>query len=221
VNKSLEQQILAEIEQRALADDLDRAGRLLGYAKEIGLCVSPPDLFERQLAEDPLADPTYRCRARVKLRAELREEAVVDMTRALLVCEDAQRILLETSWVRLLASIVSVPKWVGSALDAVFHRLDGTKHSEWRHLVRARDASDDVAVHVRMAQLRRDERSDLEACALSSVLERAPGWVEGWLRLIVARAHTGDELGAFRALEQLRARARSLTPRVLTGSLRR
>ncbi len=99
MNKNLEQQILTEIEQRALGEDFERAGRLLGYAKEIGLCVSPPDILERQLAEDPLAAELYRCRARVKLRAELREEAVVDMTGALLVCEDAESIPLETRWV--------------------------------------------------------------------------------------------------------------------------
>jgi hypothetical protein len=207
---NLEQQILAEIELRALGGDVDRAAKLLGYAKEIGLCVSPPDLFERQLSEDPLAEHLYWCRARVKLRAGLGEEAVVDAVRALLVSEDVESLLEQTRWVRVLVAVHSVPKWVESALEAVFHRLDGTRHSEWQHLVRAREASDDVAVHVRMAQVRRDERSELEASALGSVLERASGWVEGWLRLIVARTHTGDELGAFRALEQLRARARSL-----------
>ena len=188
MTQDLEKRILAEIERRALGGDLERAACLLGYAKEIGLCVSTPDLFERQLGENPLADGLYFCRARVKLKAQLREEAVVDLARGLLVCGDVKVLLETTPWVGMLAAAVPTPAWVKSALESIRHRLDGTRASEWRHLVLARDGSDDVAVHVRMAQLRQNEGGDLEVSAMSAVHARAPRWLEGWLRLVVVRA---------------------------------
>ncbi len=199
----VQNRIFAEIECRALGGDLDRAANLLGYAKEVGLCLSPPDLFERELAVDPLAGHFYRCRARIKWRADLREEALVDMTRALLVAQDEEILVLEAGRVREVAASVELASWVRHAIEAVFHRLDGTPDSEWRHLVAASDGSDDVAVHARMAELRRGEGSELEVRALSAVLEQAPSWLDGWLRLIVARTRSGDQLGAHRALEQL------------------
>src|SRR5271169_1012179 len=101
---SMERRILEEIERRALGGDLERAASLLGYAKEVGLCLSPPDLFERELSIDPLAGHFYRCRARVKWRADLREEALVDMTRALLVSEDEELLLQEAGLVREAAA---------------------------------------------------------------------------------------------------------------------
>ena len=198
-----ENQILAEIERRALGGDLDRAADLLGYAKEVGLCLSPPDMFERELAIDPLAGHFYRCRARVKWQAELREEAVVDMTRALLVSQDEELLLEEAGALRTVAASVTFSSWANEALESIFHRLDGTPDSEWRHLVAAQEGSDDVAVYVRMAELRRDSGDELEVSALNGVLDQAPGWVEGWLRLIVARTRVGDELGAHRALDGL------------------
>ncbi len=198
-----ENRILAEIERRALGGDLDRSANLLGYAKEVGLCLSPPDMFERELAIDPLAGHFYRCRARVKWRADLREEALVDMTRALLVAEDEEFLLEEAGRVRAVAAGETLPSWACEALEAVFHRLDGTPDSEWRHLVAAQEGSDDVAVYVRMAEARHGSGDELEVSALDGVLDQAPGWVEGWLRLIVARARVGDELGAHRALEGL------------------
>ena len=199
----MERRILSEIERRALRGEVERAGYLLGYAKEIGLCLSPPDIFERELALDPLAAGLYRTRACVKHRAELREEAAVDMTRALLVCEDVDALLEEARYVRAVVRLNSVPPWVNAALESVAHRLDGTRASEWRHLVAARVGSDDVAVLVRMAQLRRGEGSTLEVSTLGSVLERAPEWLEGWLRMVVAQSRTGDEVAAYRALERL------------------
>ena len=95
VTMDVQNRIFAEIECRALGGDLDRAANLLGYAKEVGLCLSPPDLFERELAVDPLAGHFYRCRARIKWRSDLREEALVDMTRALLVARDEELLVLE------------------------------------------------------------------------------------------------------------------------------
>jgi hypothetical protein len=205
--KNMERHIRAEIERRALAGDIERAANLLGYAKEVGLCLSPPDLFERELSVDPLAACLYQCRARVKFRARLTEEAVVDTTRALLVDEDVKVVLEVSPHVHALARVIPVPPWVNAALESVRHRLDGTKASEWRHLVLARERSDDVAVHVRMAQLRRGEGSELEVSTLSSVLESASAWFEGWLRVVVVRSRTGDERGAQQALERLRALA--------------
>ncbi len=199
----MEQRIRGEIERRALGGDLERAASLLGYAKEVGLCLSPPDLFERELSLDPLAGHFYRCRARVKWRADLREEALVDMTRALLVAQAEERLLEEVGLIRDAASVEPLASWARHALASIYHRLDGTPDSEWRHLVAARDGSDDVAVHVRMAEVRRDRGDEGEVAALSAVLEQAPGWLDGWLRLIVARTRSGDELGAHRALEQL------------------
>src|SRR5580658_1105910 len=103
--------------------------------------------------------------------------------------------------VRTAAATEALAPWARAALEAVFHRLDGTRDSEWRHLVEARDGSDDVAVHVRMAQLRRGLGDELEVPALAAAVELAPLWLDGWLRLIVAQMRIGDELGAHRALE--------------------
>ncbi len=199
----VEKRILLEIERRAIAGDLERAANLLGYAKEVGLCVSSPDMFEQELAVDPLAGQFYRLRARVKWRAELREEALVDMTRALLVCDDEAFLFDQAGNVREQATDVPLAPWARHALASVCHRLEGTPDSEWRHLVLARDASDDVAVHVRMAENRRGAADEAEIAALGAALEQAPGWLEGSLRLIVARTRVGDEIGAHRALENL------------------
>ncbi len=199
----IEKRILLEIERRAVAGDLERAANLLGYAKEVGLCLSPPDMFERELAIDPLAGQLYRCRARVKWRAGLREEALVDMTRALLVCDDEEFLFDQVGNVREHATDVALAPWARHGLASVYQRLVGTPDREWSHLVLARDASDDVAVHVRMAEHRRGAGDDAEIGALSAALEQVPEWLEGSLRLIVARSRAGDEVGAHRALERL------------------
>ena len=203
----VENRILLEIERRANAGDLERAASLLGYAKEVGLCLSPPDMFERELDADPLARRIYECRAHVKWRAGLREEALVDMTRALLVCGDEELLFDEVAKVREHATDVPLAPWTRHVFASVYHRLDRTPEREWRHLVLARDASDDMAVHVRMAEHRRGSADEAEIAALGAALEQVPGWLEGWLRLTVARARAGDEIGARRAVERLSASA--------------
>jgi hypothetical protein len=189
-----------------IAGDLERAANLLGYAKEIGLCLSPPDLFERELAVDPFGAQFYRCRARVKCRAGLREEALVDMTRMLLVCDDEDLLFDQAGTVRQHATDVPLAPWARHALASIYQRLDGAPNAEWRHLVLARDASDDVAVHARMAEHRRGTGGKAEIVALTAVTEQAPGWLEGWLRLSVARTRAGDEVGAHRTIESLSER---------------
>jgi hypothetical protein len=147
---NLEERLREEIERRARAGDLERAARLLGYAKEVGLCVSEPEIFERELAADPFAGHLYRCRARIKWRAGLREESVGDMARALLVCDV---FLDELGRVREVAESIPVAPWVRDAIESVVHRVRGERTAEWRRLLAARDQSTDMAVHVRIAQV--------------------------------------------------------------------
>jgi hypothetical protein len=68
-----------------------------------------------------------------------------------------------------------------------------------------------------MAELRRGLGDLLEVAALTAAVDLAPGWLDGWLRLIVALMRSGDELGAHRALEALQEHSRQEWPWTATS----
>jgi hypothetical protein len=192
---------IEEIEALTRRDELVRAAGLLVWTRG-AFGTDAPDVFHRALSSRPEEHGYYVARAKLKWQAALDEEAFEDRVRALLVSACPDFIRHEATQ---LPDVESDAPWVEGALESVAFRLEGNEHEEGAHLMAAaRKAPGEVALWVSVARLEQGTGTRLEIVALRTVLERARGWQDGWLRLLRALRQAGEHAAADRVLEKLK-----------------